>query len=98
MELGTERRGIFKDLKYLTPQRSSIVYEIPLAEVITDFFDELKSRTQGYASMEYQLIEYREGDLVRLDVKINYEDAPPLSTIVHVDAAHTVGRRLVASL
>jgi len=98
MELGTERRGIFKDLKYLTPQRSSIVYEIPLAEVITDFFDELKSRTQGYASMEYQLIEYREGDLVRLDVKINYEDAPPLSTIVHVDAAQTVGRRLVASL
>ncbi|KAL7515143.1 hypothetical protein ACHAXN_012920 [Cyclotella atomus] len=98
MELGTERRGIFKDLKYMTPQRSSIVYEIPLAEVITDFFDELKSRTQGYASMEYQLIEYREGDLVRLDVKINYEDAPPLSTIVHVDAAQTVGRRLVASL
>jgi GTP-binding protein LepA len=75
-----------------------LFHQIPLAEVITDFFDELKSRTQGYASMEYQLIEYREGDLVRLDVKINYEDAPPLSTIVHVDAAQTVGRRLVASL
>ncbi|KAL7481960.1 hypothetical protein ACHAW6_007641 [Cyclotella cf. meneghiniana] len=98
MELGQERRGILKDIKYLTPKRSSIVYEIPLAEVITDFFDELKSRTQGYASMEYQLIDYREGDLVRLDVKINYEDAPPLATIVHVDAAQTVGRRLVASL
>jgi len=98
IELGQERRGILLDIKYLTPTRSTIVYEIPLAEVITDFFDQLKSRTQGYASMEYQLIEYRPGDLVRLDVKINYEDAPPLATIVHVDAAQTVGRRLVAAL
>lgn len=98
IELGQERRGILKDIKYLTPTRSTIVYEIPLAEVITDMFDQLKSRTQGYASMEYQLIEYRPGDVVRLDVKINYEDAPPLATIVHVDAAQTVGRRLVASL
>jgi GTP-binding protein LepA len=98
IELGQERRGILKDIKYLTPTRSTIVYEIPLAEVITDFFDQLKSRTQGYASMEYQLIEYRPGDLVRLDVKINYEDAPPLATIVHRDAAQTVGRRLVEKL
>jgi len=98
IELGQERRGILLDIKYLTPTRSTIIYEIPLAEVITDFFDQLKSRTQGYASMEYQLIEYRPGDVVRLDVKINYEDAPPLATIVHVDAAQTVGRRLVASL
>lgn len=98
IELGQERRGILIDIKYLTPTRSTIVYEIPLAEVITDFFDQLKSRTQGYASMEYQLIEYRPGNLVRLDVKINYEDAPPLATIVHVDAAQMVGRRLVESL
>lgn len=98
IELRQERRGILKDIKYLTPTRSTIVYELPLAEVITDFFDQLKSRTQGYASMEYQLIEYRPGNLVRLDVKINYEDAPPLATIVHADAAQTVGRRLVASL
>jgi len=88
----------FHQIKYLTPTRSTIVYDIPLAEVITNFFDQLKSRTQGYASMEYSLIEYRPGNLVRLDVKINYEDAPPLATIVHVDAAQTVGRRLVASL
>jgi len=98
IELGQERRGILLDIKYLTPTRSTIVYEIPLAEVITDFFDQLKSRTQGYASMEYKLIEYRQGNLVRLDVKINYEDAPPLATILHVDAAQTIGRRLVASL
>mmetsp|Transcript_3982 Transcript_3982/g.7965 ORF Transcript_3982/g.7965 Transcript_3982/m.7965 type:complete len:704 (+) Transcript_3982:148-2259(+) len=98
IELGQERRGILKDINFLTPTRSTITYELPLAEVITDFFDQLKSRTQGYASMEYELIEYRPGNLVRLDVKINGEDAPPLATIVHVDAAQTVGRRLVASL
>ena len=98
IELGQERRGILKDINFLTPTRSTIVYEIPLAEVITDFFDQLKSRTQGYASMEYKIIEYRVGDLVRLDVKINYEDAPPLACIVHQDAAQLIGRRLVASL
>jgi len=98
IELGQERRGILKDIKFLTPTRSTIVYELPLAEVITDFFDQLKSRTKGYASMEYSIMDYRESDLVRLDVKINYEDAPPLATIVHRDAAQIVGRRLVASL
>jgi len=98
IELGQERRGILKDINYLTPTRSTITYELPLAEVITDFFDQLKSRTKGYASMEYSIIDYRESDLVRLDVKINYEDAPPLATIVHRDAAQSVGRKLVASL
>jgi GTP-binding protein LepA len=98
IELGQERRGILKDIKFLTPTRSTIVYELPLAEVITDFFDQLKSRTKGYASMEYSITDYRESDLVRLDVKINYEDAPPLACIVHRDNAQTVGRRLVASL
>jgi len=98
IELGQERRGILKDINFLTPTRSTIVYELPLAEVITDFFDQLKSRTKGYASMEYSVTDYRESDLVRLDVKINYEDAPPLATIVHRDAAQSVGRKLVASL
>ena len=98
IELGQERRGILKDINYLTPTRSTITYELPLAEVITDFFDQLKSRTKGYASMEYSIIDYRESDLVRLDVKINYEDASPLATIVHRDAAQSVGRKLVASL
>jgi len=98
IELGQERRGILKDIKYLTPTRSTIEYEIPLAEVITDFFDQLKSRTQGYASMEYKIMDYRESDLVRLDVKINYEVAPPLACIVHADQAQGVGRKLVAKL
>mmetsp|Transcript_10817 Transcript_10817/g.15939 ORF Transcript_10817/g.15939 Transcript_10817/m.15939 type:complete len:661 (-) Transcript_10817:37-2019(-) len=98
IELGQERRGILLDIKYLTPTRSTIVYELPLGEVITDFFDQLKSRTKGYASMEYSIIDYRESDLVRLDVKINYELAPALACIVHRDNAQSVGRRLTASL
>jgi len=98
IELGQERRGILLDIKFLSPTRSTIVYEIPLAEVITDFFDVLKSRTRGYASMEYRLIDYRESDLVRLDVKINYEDAAPLATIVHRDSAQGIGRALTKSL
>lgn len=98
IELGQERRGILKDIKFLTPTRSTIIYELPLAEVITDFFDQLKSRTKGYASMEYAILEYRESDLVRLDVKINGEDASPLATIVHRESAQKVGRQLVRSL
>jgi len=98
IELGQERRGILKDIKYLTPLRSTIEYEIPLAEVITDFFDQLKSRTKGYASMEYKIIDYRESDLVRLDIKINYEDASPLACIVHRDQAQGIGRLLTEKL
>lgn len=98
IELGQERRGILIDIKYLTPTRSTIIYELPLGEVITDFFDQLKSRTKGYASMEYRIIDYRPSDLVRLDVKINYELAPALATVVHSDNAQSVGRRLTASL
>ena len=98
IELGQERRGTLIDIKYLTPTRSTIIYELPLAEVITDFFDQLKSRTKGYASMEYSILEYRESDLVRLDVKINYELAPALACICHRDKAQSLGRRLVASL
>lgn len=98
IELGQERRGELIDIKFLTPTRSTIIYELPLGEVITDFFDQLKSRTKGYASMEYSIIDYRPSDLVRLDVKINYELAPPLATIVHRDNAQTIGRKLCASL
>lgn len=98
IELGQERRGILLDIKFLTPTRSTIIYELPLGEVIADFFDHLKSRTKGYASMEYSIIDYRESDLVRLDVKINYELASPMACIVHRDNAQTVGRKLCAAL
>jgi len=98
LELGQDRRGIFKDMKYLTPTRTSIVFELPLSEVITDFFDVVKSRTKGYASVEYSFLEYREADLVRLDIRINGDLAPPLATVVHRDVSNRVGKALAIRL
>ncbi len=98
MGLCQDRRGDFVDMKFITTDRVTLVYEIPLAEVVTDFFDQMKSRTKGYASMEYHLIGYRKNDLVRLDVLINSERADPLTTIVHRDKAYGVGRGLVEKL
>jgi len=98
MGLCQERRGVFIDMKYMTTDRVTLIYEIPLAEVVTDFFDQMKSRTQGYASMEYSLIGYRKNDLVRLDVLINSEKADPLTSIVHKDKAYGIGRGLVEKL
>ena len=98
MELCQERRGEFIDMKYITTDRVTLHYEVPLAEVVTDFFDQMKSRTKGYASMEYHLIGYRKNELVRLDVLINSEKADPLTTIVHRDKAYNVGKSLVEKL
>ncbi len=98
MGLCQERRGDFLDMKYITTDRVTLIYELPLAEVVTDFFDQMKSRTKGYASMEYHLIGYRRNDLVRLDVLINSERADPLTTIVHRDKAYSVGKGLVEKL
>jgi GTP-binding protein LepA len=98
MELGQTRRGIFKDMKYLAMGRTTLVYEIPLAEVVTDFFDQMKSRSRGYASMEYHPIGYRENPLVKLDVMINGEPVDALATIVHRDKAYGVGRALTEKL
>jgi GTP-binding protein LepA len=98
MELGQTRRGIFTDMKYLTPGRTTLVYELPLAEVVTDFFDQMKSRSRGYASMEYQLIGYRENPLVKLDILINGDPVDSLATIVHRDKAYYRGRALVDKL
>lgn len=98
MELAQSRRGIFKDMKYLTQGRTTLVYEIPLAEVVTDFFDQMKSRSRGYASMEYHLIGYRENPLVKLDILINGDPVDALSAIVHRDKAYGVGRALTEKL
>ncbi len=98
MELCQNRRGVFKDMKYLTPGRTTLIYELPLAEVVTDFFDQMKSRSRGYASMEYQLIGYRENALVKLDIMINGDPVDSLATIVHRDKAYGVGRALTEKL
>ncbi len=98
MELAQSRRGVFKDMKYLTPGRTTLIYELPLAEIVTDFFDQMKSRSRGYASMEYQLIGYQENPLVKLDILINADPVDALATIVHRDKAYYVGRALVSKL
>ncbi len=98
MELCQKRRGDFKDMKYLTPGRTTLMYEIPLAEIVTDFFDQMKSRSRGYASMEYSLIGYRTNALVKLDVMINGDKVDPLAAIVHKDKAYYVGRALTEKL
>jgi GTP-binding protein LepA len=98
MELCQNRRGVFKDMKYLTQGRTTLIYDLPLAEVVTDFFDQLKSRSRGYASMEYHLIGYRENALVKLDILINSEPVDSLAMIVHRDKAYNVGRALVEKL
>ena len=98
MELCQNRRGIFKDMKYLTQGRTTLTYELPLAEVVTDFFDQMKSRTRGYASMEYHLIGYRENPLVRLDILINNDPVDSLAMIVHRDKAYNVGRAMAEKL
>jgi GTP-binding protein LepA len=98
MELATDRRGAFVDMEYLDPQRVLMTFELPLAEVIVDFYDQLKSRTQGYASMDYEEIGYREGQLVKLDVLVNGEPVDALSLIVHRDDAQSTGRALVDKL
>ena len=98
MELSQSRRGVFKDMKYLTQGRTTLTYELPLAEVVTDFFDQMKSRSRGYASMEYHLIGYRENPLVKLDILINGDPVDPLATIVHRDKAYYVGKALVEKL
>ncbi|MGA1475584.1 MAG: elongation factor 4, partial [Prochlorothrix sp.] len=98
MELCQTRRGTFKDMKYLTPERTTLIYEMPLAEVVTDFFDQMKSRTKGYASMEYQFLGYRTNDLVRMDILINGDPVDPLASIVHRDKAYYTGKALVEKL
>ncbi|MBE9221657.1 elongation factor 4 [Cyanobacterium stanieri LEGE 03274] len=98
MDLCQTRRGVFVDMKYFTLNRTNLIYELPLAEVVTDFFDQLKSRSRGYASMEYQLIGYRENNLIRLDIMVNKDPVDALAMIVHRDKAYQVGRALTEKL
>ncbi len=98
MDLVTKKRGNFIEQEYLTSERVQLSFEIPLAEVIVDFFDQLKSRTRGYASMDYSLAEYRADDLVKLEVLINKEPVDAFALIVHRDDAYNKGQRLVTKL
>jgi GTP-binding protein LepA len=98
MELANERRGRFDHMEYLSEERAVLIYELPLAEVVVDFYDQLKSRTRGYASFDYDVTGFREGSLVKLDVLIAGESVDALSLIVHRDAAYGRGRALVDRL
>ena len=98
MDLVTNKRGAFESMDYLDPQRVAIKYRIPLAEIVVDFYDQLKSRTQGYASLDYVLAGYQEADLVKLDVLVNTAPVDALSLVVHRDFAYQHGRSLVEKL
>jgi GTP-binding protein LepA len=85
-------------MDYLSPERVEIVYDIPMAEIVMDFFDVLKSRSKGYASLDYEIGEYRTSKLVRVDVLLNSQPVDAFSTIVHTDKAYDYGRKMAAEL
>ena len=98
MELCQDRRGELIKLEYLSPERVDMQYQLPLAEVVVDFFDQLKSRSQGYASLDYELAGYRTSDLVRVDILLNAQPADAFSTIVHRDKAYDYGKKMCEKL
>ncbi|MCL4261166.1 MAG: translation elongation factor 4, partial [Anaerolineales bacterium] len=98
MDIVTKRRGIFKQQEYPAPHRVQLNFEIPLSEIIVDFFDDLKSRTKGYASLDYQFLEYRPDELQKLEILVNGEPLDALATIVHQKDAYHKGQRLITKL
>ena len=98
MELVQERRGEMGNMTYLTPERAELHYRLPLAEIVFDFFDQLKSRTKGYASLDYEPAGYRASDLVRVDILLNGQPVDAFSTIVHRDKAYEYGKAMVERL
>ncbi len=98
MELCQNKRGIYKSLEYIDETRVNIHYEIPLSEIVYDFFDKLKSTTKGYASFDYDIVGYRESKLVKMDILLNGEIVDALSVIVHKDFAYSRGRVIVSKL
>ncbi len=98
MELAQSKRGIFQNMTYLDKVRVSLHYEIPLSEIITDFYDQLKSRSKGYASLDYEFSDYKRSDLVKLDILLAGEIVDALSAIVHKDSAFYVGQKLTSKL
>jgi GTP-binding protein LepA len=98
MKLCQDRRGIYVNQLFMQNNRVEITYELPMAEVVFDFYDKLKSGTRGYASLDYEFLEYRKGDLVRLDILLNGEPVDALSSITHRDKAYEQGRKICAKL
>lgn len=98
MELTKEKRGDFVNMEYITPERVMLMYDLPLSEIIFDFFDKLKSFTKGYASLDYELSGYKQSDLVKLDIRVNSDVVDALSCIVHKDKAYYRGRALTDKL
>lgn len=98
MELCQNKRGVYKDLQYLDNNRVVITYEMPLNEIVYDFFDGLKSRSKGYASLDYEVSEYKKSELVKLDILLNGEKCDALSIIVHKDSAYSRGKKLAEKL
>src|SRR4029079_15849471 len=98
MELNNERRGTFDHMEYLSPERVHLTYELPLGEIVLDYYDQLKSRTRGYASFDYDLAGFKAGNLVRVDVLVASETVDALSLIIHRDFAYDRGRLLVEKL
>ncbi len=98
MELCQDRRGVFLDMEYIDPIRTKLHYEIPLNEIIYDFFDALKSRSKGYASLDYEVIKYQKSNLVKMDILLNLEVIDALSFIVHESKAYARGRRMAEKL
>lgn len=98
MTLGTDRRGIYKNMSYLDPTRVEFEWEFPLGEIILDFFDKMKTVSRGYASLDYEMLEYRESSLVRLDMLINGDAIDAFSVIVHKDKAYEWGRKVAEKL
>ena len=98
MELCQKRRGNLRGMDYLSPERVELRYRVPLAEVVTDFYDQLKSRTQGYASLDYEAGGYEDSDLVKVDILLHHDPVDAFSSIVHRSVAYSYGRRMTAKL
>jgi GTP-binding protein LepA len=98
MKLNKERRGTYREMEYLTPERAALRYDMPLAEILIDYYDKLKSVSRGYASLDYNFKDHEVGDLVRLDIALNNEPVDALSMIVHRDQAYRIGRDMASRL